>query len=179
MIATQVLISILLTSAALAPPSFNPRRNARPPPPSHVEYSTNWAGAVLSEAAGTWKAVTDTFTVPTPAAVARPFFAAVAPTRAPSSHTRTIALRTDPSPHARWQSCPHAHFQPLRLTTSTRSQPIRDLTSTRSQLYAIPACARAQSMTALAVRTGPYLYSPSLRANATPTHPILIARVLG
>lgn len=33
---------------------------------SNVEYSTNWAGAVLSESAGTWKSVTGTFTVPTP-----------------------------------------------------------------------------------------------------------------
>ncbi|EPT03236.1 hypothetical protein FOMPIDRAFT_1022551 [Fomitopsis schrenkii] len=33
---------------------------------SHVEYSSNWAGAVLSTSAGTWKSVTGTFTVPTP-----------------------------------------------------------------------------------------------------------------
>ncbi|EIW81822.1 hypothetical protein CONPUDRAFT_54571 [Coniophora puteana RWD-64-598 SS2] len=33
---------------------------------SHVQYSSNWAGAVFSEGAGTFTAVTGTFTVPTP-----------------------------------------------------------------------------------------------------------------
>ncbi|KAM5540679.1 hypothetical protein V8D89_005710 [Ganoderma adspersum] len=33
---------------------------------SHVEYSSNWAGAVLSKTTATWKTVTGTFTVPTP-----------------------------------------------------------------------------------------------------------------
>ncbi|KAI1792539.1 acid proteinase [Ganoderma leucocontextum] len=33
---------------------------------SHVEYSSNWAGAVLSESTATWKTVTGTFVVPTP-----------------------------------------------------------------------------------------------------------------
>ncbi|PIL36482.1 hypothetical protein GSI_00171 [Ganoderma sinense ZZ0214-1] len=33
---------------------------------SHVEYSSNWAGAVISESSATWKTVTGTFTVPTP-----------------------------------------------------------------------------------------------------------------
>ncbi|KZT64968.1 hypothetical protein DAEQUDRAFT_677555 [Daedalea quercina L-15889] len=35
---------------------------------SNVEYSSNWAGAVISESSGTWKSVTGTFTVPTPKA---------------------------------------------------------------------------------------------------------------
>ncbi|VDB84310.1 unnamed protein product [Peniophora sp. CBMAI 1063] len=35
---------------------------------SHVEYSSNWAGAVLSKTTATWTAVTGTFTVPTPKA---------------------------------------------------------------------------------------------------------------
>jgi len=35
---------------------------------TNVEYSDNWAGAVLNEAAGTFKSVTATFTVPTPKA---------------------------------------------------------------------------------------------------------------
>ncbi|EIN07874.1 hypothetical protein PUNSTDRAFT_114298 [Punctularia strigosozonata HHB-11173 SS5] len=33
---------------------------------SHVEYSSNWAGAVLSSSSGTYKSVTGTFVVPTP-----------------------------------------------------------------------------------------------------------------
>ncbi|KAF7973074.1 hypothetical protein HWV62_16264 [Athelia sp. TMB] len=88
MVATQILSSLLLASAAFALPGSKERRDARvsrrtsgrssqPRLPasgltpevsgsSNVEYSSNWAGAVLSEAAGTWKSVTGTFTVPTP-----------------------------------------------------------------------------------------------------------------
>ncbi|KAI0040158.1 hypothetical protein FA95DRAFT_1612018 [Auriscalpium vulgare] len=35
---------------------------------SHVDYSSNWSGAVLSSGAGTYKAVTASFVVPTPKA---------------------------------------------------------------------------------------------------------------
>jgi len=32
----------------------------------HIEYSSNWAGAILEYGAGSWKTVTGTFVVPTP-----------------------------------------------------------------------------------------------------------------
>ncbi|KAF8313007.1 hypothetical protein DL93DRAFT_2036848, partial [Clavulina sp. PMI_390] len=33
---------------------------------SHVTYSENWSGVILTAAAGTWKGITGTFVVPTP-----------------------------------------------------------------------------------------------------------------
>lgn len=69
-------------------------------------------------------------------------FAAAAPTRTPSSHALTIALRTNPSTHA--------HTQPLRLSASTHYPLIRDPS----------VCARThQPITAPTAGTGPYLYS--------------------
>ncbi|KAF8309299.1 hypothetical protein DL93DRAFT_2063102 [Clavulina sp. PMI_390] len=89
MFAKFLLVNALLATAALAAPSSSSRmadriarrRNgsARQSKPverieenlaagntSHVSYSSNWAGAVLSSAAGTYKSVTATFTVPQP-----------------------------------------------------------------------------------------------------------------
>ncbi|KAG9007962.1 hypothetical protein FRB94_008287 [Tulasnella sp. JGI-2019a] len=89
--ALALLGSLLLASAALAAPSsrlaarLDRRREGRQSKPinriepavqelsrptnvSHVEYSSNWAGAVYDSAAGSYKAVTATFVVPTPKA---------------------------------------------------------------------------------------------------------------
>ncbi|KAF7973077.1 hypothetical protein HWV62_16270 [Athelia sp. TMB] len=89
MVAAHALTTLLLASVAFALPSNRERRdnrlarraNGRSSQPkipatggltpgvtnsTNVSYSTNWAGAVLSESAGTWKSVTGTFTVPTP-----------------------------------------------------------------------------------------------------------------
>jgi len=80
MVFTSLLVSVLLATAALAAPSTSvesriSRRKTRPlqrlasngNKTSNVEYSLNWAGAVWdSYPSGTFKAVTGTFTVPTP-----------------------------------------------------------------------------------------------------------------
>ncbi|KAK2463900.1 hypothetical protein APHAL10511_004072 [Amanita phalloides] len=75
MVLISLLTSILLATAAFAAPSsMRSRRQSRPlqrlqssgNDTSNVQYSSNWAGAVWSEAAGTFKAVTGTITVPTP-----------------------------------------------------------------------------------------------------------------
>lgn len=81
MFATALFIQALAASAAFALPSGRERLNKRVASrqglprhseqnlasnASHVDYSTNWAGAVLSADAGTYKSVTATFTVPTP-----------------------------------------------------------------------------------------------------------------
>ncbi|VDC06724.1 unnamed protein product [Peniophora sp. CBMAI 1063] len=80
----------LLAGSALAAPSSRARfaqrlerralaRGSQPKIPSaglaalstnetQVEYSSNWAGAVISKTTATWTAVTGTFTVPTPKA---------------------------------------------------------------------------------------------------------------
>ncbi|GJE98823.1 peptidase A4 family-domain-containing protein [Phanerochaete sordida] len=74
------LFSASLLASALALPSSKERfdaRVARRAAGTHlshprisngtdVQYSSNWAGGVLSAAGGTWKSVTATFTVPTP-----------------------------------------------------------------------------------------------------------------
>ncbi|KAG9000899.1 hypothetical protein FRB93_012504 [Tulasnella sp. JGI-2019a] len=89
--ALALLGNLLLASVALAAPSsglaarIERRREghetkpinrietavqglSRTPNVSHVEYSSNWAGAVHNSAAGSYKAVTATFIVPTPKA---------------------------------------------------------------------------------------------------------------
>ncbi|EIW83513.1 acidic protease 1 [Coniophora puteana RWD-64-598 SS2] len=85
MYAFALLTNLILASAAVAIPTSAERhaarvaaRNARTSQPlmpldgainaatnvTHEEFSQNWAGAVWSKAAGTFKAVTGTFTVP-------------------------------------------------------------------------------------------------------------------
>jgi len=87
MVAFSLLSLGLLASSALAIPNRSERmssrlerRALRQGKPSarlagktnlaanstHEEYSSNWAGAVLNEGAGTFKSVTGTFVVPTP-----------------------------------------------------------------------------------------------------------------
>ncbi|KAG8874646.1 hypothetical protein FRB97_005765, partial [Tulasnella sp. 331] len=86
--ALALLGNLLLASAALSAPSgrfaarLERRREGRQSQPinrlelpatnstgtRNVEYSSNWAGAVYDSAAGTYKAVTATFVVPTPKA---------------------------------------------------------------------------------------------------------------
>jgi len=85
MVFVALLSSVLFATAALARPSLENRVQRRkagvhlskPLIPvensihangntSHVEYSSNWAGAVYNSAAGTYKSVTATFVVPTP-----------------------------------------------------------------------------------------------------------------
>jgi len=85
--AIALLGNLLLASAALAVPSglgarVARRREGRQSQPkqgleglgshitnnSHVEYSSNWAGAAWASSSGTYKSVTGTFTVPTPKA---------------------------------------------------------------------------------------------------------------
>jgi len=89
--ATSVLAQVLLATTALALPSSRDRFERRlarraaghqsnPRLPaisdnrvaasnvSHVQYSSNWAGGVISESSATWTAVTGTFVVPTPSA---------------------------------------------------------------------------------------------------------------
>jgi len=85
MVFTASLLNVLFASAALAAPSLSDRiarrrvgsHMSRPLQPvegptrsntSHVEYSSNWAGAVYDSAVGTYSAVTATFVVPTPKA---------------------------------------------------------------------------------------------------------------
>ncbi|KAI0033822.1 peptidase A4 family-domain-containing protein [Vararia minispora EC-137] len=86
---TSLFSVVLLATLAFAAPSSRERferriarralgRNSQPRLPadgldtltnvSHVQYSSNWAGAVISESKATWTAVTGTFVVPTPSA---------------------------------------------------------------------------------------------------------------
>jgi hypothetical protein len=86
------LATLVLAGSALAAPKMNSRdrfarriarrseaRSSQPRLPAdgivdlstnntHVQYSSNWAGAVISKSSATWTAVTGTFTVPTPKA---------------------------------------------------------------------------------------------------------------
>ncbi|EKM56250.1 uncharacterized protein PHACADRAFT_253276 [Phanerochaete carnosa HHB-10118-sp] len=80
MLVSTLFVQALLTTTAFALPSFKERHEARVARrasgvrsshpritnETYTEYSPNWAGAVLSSDAGTYKSVTATFTVPTP-----------------------------------------------------------------------------------------------------------------
>ncbi|GJE98819.1 peptidase A4 family-domain-containing protein [Phanerochaete sordida] len=80
MFVSALFAQALLATAALAIPTSKERHDARVARragglrqsvpritnSSHVEYSSNWAGAVYNSAAGTYKSVTASFVVPTP-----------------------------------------------------------------------------------------------------------------
>ncbi|GJE98817.1 peptidase A4 family-domain-containing protein [Phanerochaete sordida] len=80
MLFSSLVVSSLLAASAFALPSSKERHDARVARragglrqsvpritnSSHVEYSSNWAGAVYNSAKGTYKSVTATFVVPTP-----------------------------------------------------------------------------------------------------------------